>query len=88
MKRKKRANAKVVPQSLNEGVTFLGITDVPSRQGNEICYYAFLLFKKMIENGVQKPEPVKLCVDENGILVRDSNNVCCQLIFILFPVVI
>nr|CDS25714.1 expressed conserved protein [Hymenolepis microstoma] len=72
LRNKKSCNSS--PPRLNETTTLLGTVDVPSRHGNEICFYSSLLIKKMIEAQYHRTELVKLLVDEEGITIKDKNN--------------
>ncbi|VDL52909.1 unnamed protein product [Hymenolepis diminuta] len=74
LKFRNRKDCNSFPSNLTENATLLGIVDVPSRHGNEICFYASLLIKKLNEAQSRKAELVKLIVDEDGIITKDKNN--------------
>ncbi|VDD80875.1 unnamed protein product [Mesocestoides corti] len=58
----------------SEYAIYLGTEDVPNRQGNELCYYAYLLITKLNEAGNRKVVTVKVCADHDGITARDKNH--------------
>ncbi|KAM3172175.1 hypothetical protein ACTXT7_015092, partial [Hymenolepis weldensis] len=74
LKFRNRKDCNSFPPNLTENATLLGIVDVPSRHGNEICFYASLLIKKLNEAQSRKAELVKLIVDEDCIITKDKNN--------------
>ncbi|KAM7542306.1 hypothetical protein Aperf_G00000000497 [Anoplocephala perfoliata] len=73
-KLKDRKEYNTIPSILNESATLLGTVGVPRRHGNKICFYASLLIKKITETQNNKPDLVRIIVDENGITTKDKNN--------------
>ncbi len=53
----------------------LGSAEVPCEQGNDLCYYAYLLLTKNNERGEQKPQQVKLHIEDTGVTIHDKNHV-------------